>query len=192
MVGVGLSADDGSPTGRLFAAIVPPTDVVLALADVTSRWDVPGKLVPPENWHITLRFVGGLDDVTWDRWRAGLDESDLGGPMRVRLGRPGAFPKPRKATVVFAQVDAPEMEDLAEVVEEATVAAGIDPEERPFHPHLTLARVRPPADVRELTERTEATGISWTADRIHLMAGVGNRSAEAGHRYHSFESFPLR
>ena len=183
MVGTGLSTER-PPSGRLFAAVVPPVEAVAALIETTGAWDVPGTHVPPENWHITLRFVGRLAEVTWDRWRATLDEAPLGGPIRVRLGGAGAFPRPARATVVFVEVDAPGLDALAETMEEATVAAGIDPLERPFHPHLTLSRVRPPVDVRGLTERAEATGISWTATEMHLMAGVGSR-------YRSFETYTL-
>lgn len=179
-----LSTEEEPPRGRLFAALVPPPEVVLALDDAIAAWDVPGRRVPPENWHVTLRFVGRLDEVRWDRWRSELDRADLGGPLRVRLGGPGAFPRPGRATVVFARVEARGLAELAATVEEATVAAGIEPEERPFHPHLTLARVRPPADVTRLTDETEGAGIPWRADRLHLMAGVGSR-------YRSFESFRL-
>lgn len=178
-------ADAGeAPAGRVFAALVPPPEIRLALAETVESWDVPGRPVPIANWHVTIRFVGRIDDVTWDRWRSELAGAALDGPLRIRLGGPGAFPKPQRATVVFVAVEALGIEVMAEAVEEATVAAGLDPEERPFHPHLTLARVRPPVDVRGLIQNQEPVGIAWTADQIHLMAGVGSR-------YRTFDTISL-
>lgn len=173
-----------TPSGRVFAAVVPPAEVVLALADRLSSLEIPGKPVPPPNWHVTLRFVGRVDDVSYDRWLGTLDQV-TSMPMRIGLDGLGAFPKPPRATVLWAGVDAPGLEDLAGAIEEATQIAGLPAEERPFRPHLTLARIRPPEDVRAVLERgRRLPALSWMADAFHVMSAVGSR-------YVVHESFDL-
>lgn len=170
MVGEGLI-----PTGRVFAALVPPTEVVVALSDRLEPLSIPGRRVPPPNWHITLRFVGRVGEVTYQRWLAALDQvrSD---PVRVHLQGLGAFPQARSATVVWTGVVATAIGELAAKVEEASQDAGIPAEERPFRPHLTLARVRPPADVRALVAEADiGTGLTWRAGSFRVMSAVGSR-----------------
>lgn len=164
-----------TPSGRVFAAVVPSAEVILALADRLSSLEIPGKPVPPPNWHVTLRFVGRVDDVTYDRWLGALDQV-TSRPVRIGLRGLGAFPHPPRATVLWAGVDAPGIDDLAGVVEEATQIAGLPAEERPFRPHLTLARIRPPEDVRAVLERGRRIPmLSWMADAFHVMSAVGSR-----------------
>jgi 2'-5' RNA ligase len=168
---------DLTPTGRVFAALVPPPEVAMALSDRLSAFSIPGRPVPPDNWHVTLRFVGKVDDVTYDRWLGALDQVSAP-PIRVAMAGLGAFPHARRATVLWAGVESVGIDGLAVAVEDATQAAGIAPEERPFRPHLTLARIRPPVDVSaQVKKSAEMPGLSWTADSFHVMSAVGSRYA---------------
>ena len=177
-----MVAEGLTPTGRLFVAVVPPAEVALALADRLDSLPIPGRRVPPTNWHVTLRFVGRVDAVTYDRWLASLEQVRAE-PLRVRLQGLGAFPKPRSATVVWVGVVAPGIERLAALVEEATQDAGIPAEERPFRPHLTLTRVRPPVDARAVVVRADlGPGLTWRADTFSVMAAAGTR-------YETYETF---
>lgn len=171
-----------TPIGRVFAAVVPPTEVVVALDAAVSGLALPGRRVPPPNWHITLRFVGHVDAVTYERWLGALSRIPPFS-VEVRLHGLGAFPNPRRATVLWAGVQTAELADLAAQVEEAAQSAGIAPEERPFRPHLTLARVRPPADARALVDQTELPRVAWRSEEFQVMAAVGSR-------YQRYESFP--
>ena len=65
---------------------------------------IPGKVVPPQNWHITLRFIGTIDEVALDRLVAGLDELDLGPRFEVVFGALGAFPRSTRATVLWRAI----------------------------------------------------------------------------------------
>ena len=142
-------------TRRLFLAVGLDDDTRHALAahlDAHLDEPLPGSKVPPENWHITLRFLGEVDDVQHDRLVSYIDEHLAVGAFRLRFGGLGAFPRPRKATVAWIAVDAPELAALAVLAEEAAIAVGCMPEERPFHPHLTLSRIRPPADLTDVVD----------------------------------------
>lgn len=176
--------EDGLTPGlRLFAAIVPPPEVVAAVDDTMSGLDVPGRRVPPENWHVTLRFVGQIDQVAYERWLSSLDARVAAGKLRMALGGLGAFPRPPKATVLWIGVEGDRVADLAADVDDAAVAAGLEAEERPYRPHLTLARVRPPADVRDLVD-LELPRLTFTVAEYHVMAAVGGR-------YRRLETFPI-
>lgn len=121
---------------------------IAQLSALFPNGSLPGKPVPPANWHVTLRWVGDVDEVTVDRLLAGLDEADLGHRFTVTLGGLGAFPRPDRAGVLWRSVSAPNdrIQDLANEVEEVCQAVGLPAEERPYVPHLTLSRFRPQVD----------------------------------------------
>lgn len=174
--------------GRVFAAVPIPTEVRKALSKCVSKLDIPGKVAPSENWHITLRFLGVVDDVTYDRFLLGLSEVEQESGFRVRLDCFGAFPKASKATVVWAGVGdgSDHLTLLNEITEEAAQSAGLVAEDRPFHPHLTLSRVRPPADARHLLG--ELLDLAWTCDRVVVFRShLGGGPA----RYETLESLSL-
>lgn len=178
---------------RLFLAAPLDGDSRHALSHLLSAAaprGLPGRVVPPENWHVTLRFLGDVADPVRDRLVAQLDGADLGAPFAVRWGGLGAFPRPRRATVLWVQADrgADELAGLAARVEEAAVAAGFEVEDRPFRAHLTLSRIRPHQDVTPLVEGTEPMGVVTRVDRVVLYR---SRLGRGGARYTEVESFPL-
>lgn len=174
--------------GRVFAAVPLSPDARLALAEQLSDVEIPARLAPPENWHVTLRFLGTVDQVTYERFLAAVSESELPSSFTVALDSVGAFPNPRRAAVVWAGLARGEAElgTLNGVCEAAAQAAGLPAEERPFHPHVTLARVRPPRSVTHLTDAT--LDVSYRADRL-----VVYRSHMGGGpvRYEPLEEYAL-
>ncbi len=181
---------------RLFLAVAIPDDVRHALAaHLGAALDgkpVPGMPVPPANWHVTLRFLGATYEDERDRLCHGLDEADFGPPFGVRFGGLGAFPRPARATVLwlgFSRGD-DRLSGLAAVAEEAAVAAGWMMEERPFHPHLTLSRIRPHQDVRPVVERVPPLPRSMEVEAVVLYRSHLGGSKPA--RYEPVEVFELR
>lgn len=173
---------------RVFAGVVLPSEVRLALADRIARLSIPGRVAPPENWHLTVRFLGSIDQITYERFLAGLKEVEDESPFRISLDRFGAFPSVKRATVVWIGLNRGESElrRLNEIAEEAAIGAGITPEERPYSPHLTLSRVRPPVDVRWIA--AEQVHLSWECGRLVVFrSNLGAGPA----RYEPLESFRL-
>ena len=170
--------------GRIFAAVPLPPPVGMALAGSLAPHPIPGRLAPPENWHITLRFLGRVDQVTYERFLSALEVEGCE-PFRVRLGGIGAFPNPRRATVIWVGVEEGDsgLAALNEITEEAAQRAGLEAEERPFHPHLTLSRVRPPADIRDLEGVTVDLG--WRCDRVVVYR---SHTGRGGARYEPLET----
>lgn len=173
---------------RVFLAVSPPHEVRLALVDQISHLPIPGRLIPPDNWHITLRFLGEIDEVACERYAAAIDQSDLGTDFPLRIDHLGAFPKPSKATVVWAGIDRGQQRlfQLAEVADERAMDVGVVGEERPFRPHLTLSRVRPQASVTDLMD--EELDVAWRVDGLVMFRTLPGRGTV---HYEPLETFSL-
>lgn len=174
--------------GRVFAAVPLPNEIRMALADQISGLDIPGRLVPVENWHLTLRFLGTVDRIAYERFLHGLSEVETHSSFRVRFNGFGGFPKTKKATVSWVGVDSgmDELEGLNEIAERAAQSVGLAPEERPFRPHLTLSRIRPPMSIDHLVD--EPLDLRFAVSEVvvyrsHL--GIGRA------RYEPLEIFSL-
>jgi 2'-5' RNA ligase len=181
---------EGVDAARIFVAVPLPDEVRMALADLIGDVDLPGTVVPPANWHITLRFIGRTDDVAYDRLLASLDETDLGDVFDIEVGEMGSFPRPNRATVLWIGVDRGQtrLAEVAAEVKEAVEAAGFDPEDRPFRAHLTLSRIRPPVDVTGLIGSFPEVRLKW---RCRSIVVYRSHLGRGGARYEPLETFPL-
>lgn len=133
---------------RIFIAIEVSSEIAraahelverLARARETVRW------VQPENMHLTLKFLGEVEDVrTIDVCRAVQAAVEPFASFPFRCGGVGAFPnasRPRTVWIGLDQGEAP-MIALQESVDRALYDIGFPLESRRFHPHLTLGRVK--------------------------------------------------
>ena len=152
--------------------------------------DIPGRLVPPDNWHLTVRFLGNVDQIAMERLMATLDQSGLGQPFAIALGELGAFPRPAKASVVWLAVDQgrERLIEVNKIAEEASQEVGLAADERPFAPHLTLSRIRPELDVRPALASYRPMPFRWTAAELVLYE---TRTAAGGAVYQRLETFPF-
>ena len=137
-------------TIRAFIAIDLPADVKRALGDVAAALaaGVPRGAVHwvrPEQIHLTLRFLGDTPIDRLPALAAALD--DVAGrhtPFALRLTAAGCFPNARRPRVVWVGLGGEEAALAALVADlnAALAALGLPPEDKPFHAHLTLGRVR--------------------------------------------------
>jgi 2'-5' RNA ligase len=140
----------------------------------------PGfRRVRREQFHITLKFLGGAAPEQIQRLDTNL--SRIGGlrPFEVTLSGAGAFPDMARASVLWLGVSAggEKLLKLASSVERASAASGFGTERREFHPHLTIARARggrasggPPDELASVL--AEAPSLSWTCASFTLMRSV--------------------
>ena len=182
-----------SEPARLFLAIDLDTvtrSMLAAHVDEHLRPNPPGKPVPPQNWHMTLRFVGRATRVEADRLSFELASLLDGGRFGIRFGGLGAFPKAQRAGVLWLGVraGADRLGELAGVCDESATAAGFAPEERPFHAHLTLSRIRPARDVRGILAEFPAFDMSMPVVAVTLFVSHLGRG---GARYEALERFDL-
>ena len=181
-------------SGNVFVAVDLREDerhaLAAALHDASPGPVIPGRRVPPENWHITLRFVGEVEQLIIERLAHELGEYLQPAVGTVVCRGLGAFPRARRAAIVYAAIDDPEgiLTHLAAECEDACRAVGLEPEGRPFVPHLTIARVRPPVDVRKLIDRFGDFSVRLRVDEIRLMRSIIEKG---GVRYEVLDVVPL-
>jgi 2'-5' RNA ligase len=104
-----------------------------------------GRWVSPERMHLTLRFLGDTEDALIAGVAASMDRiARTFSPLSLELAGVGFFPDAHRPRIAWLGVGG-ESEELARLesrLSEELIALGIDRDPRPFHPHLTLARVR--------------------------------------------------
>jgi 2'-5' RNA ligase len=137
-----------------------------------------------------MRFLGPTGEVAYDRLVAALGEAELGEPFSLTFGGLGAFPRPARATVLWLAINGgvDRLEQLAALAEHAAQQAGFASEDRPFHPHLTLSRIRPHQDVRPLIQGVSPFPLSQQVDRLVIYR---SHLGSGGARYEELESFEL-
>ena len=146
---------------RLFVAAWPPPDVV----EVLARFDRPPadglRWTTLDQWHVTLRFLGSVDDVD-AVVEAVSPVAAVSDPVEARLG-----PATARLGRTILVVPVAGLGPLADVVIAATADLGTPPEDRPFLGHVTLARGKrrlPPSVVGVPIEAT------WTVTELSVVA----------------------
>lgn len=173
---------------RLFVA-VPLTEH--ARQEIIARLPVlPGRLVPPQNWHFTLRFLGNTDPRMRDALVAELAGERLGPAFSICFGGLGAFPRAKRARIIWLGVEegAKKLISVAESVERVVRRAGFAPEERPFKPHLTLSRIEPTRSVADVLTAQAPVDVEMPVTELALVRSeLGKGPAQ----YSTIERFPL-
>ncbi len=155
---------------RLFIAIDVPDYVKIRMETLFE--DEKGvRWVRPEQIHLTLRFVGEADEDTTALLIERL-RSVAAAPFPLHVGGVGVFPGRRRPRVLWVGADGGDaLAALHDRIEHGVREAGGTPDEKPFRPHLTLARLRhpDPAWVRTfLSKHRTFDAEPFTVDRFHL------------------------
>ncbi len=162
---------------RLFVAIDPPPEIRERLAGIccglpAARW------VPPEQLHLTLCFIGEVSGATFLDIREALVEIKVS-PFALRLQGVGFFPLRGQPRVVWAGIVTSEpLATLQRKITTRLFALGLEPENRKFFPHLTLARLHqtPPSRVgRYLQENGLFASSEFVVDRFLLYSSMLGR-----------------
>ena len=169
-----------SKSERFFIGVPTTADARAAIAQALPK-NLPGKLVAPDKWHFTLRFLGPTTREARDAIVARLSDAKLGSRFNVRFGELGAFPNPRRARILWLGVTqgGERLSELAAVAEDAARSASFAPERRSFKPHLTLARLDPPQMISELLARKHRYDIEMLVPSLILYRSkLGGGPAE--------------
>jgi len=142
---------------RTFIAITLPQDLISLLAGIQqelkkSRADV--KWVEPQNIHMTLKFLGEIDQAGLEKASSILRQKTANAsPFSVSLVKLGAFPSGRFPRVIWAGVEKgdQEVKRLAAALEEGFAEIGFPKESKPFSSHITLGRTRSGLHAGELS-----------------------------------------
>jgi 2'-5' RNA ligase len=175
---------------RLFTGLEIPHDVGFALS--LKRGGLYGaRWMDPENYHITLRFIGDVDHVIANEVTDGLDRLAHSEPFTLRLNHLGAFggDKPR-ALYAGAEVNAT-LVRLQAAQERVLQRLGLSPEGRKFTPHVSLARLRgsSAADIaRFMVEAGRFEPLEFPVGRFVLFS---SRDSVGGGPYLIEQAYPL-
>lgn len=167
---------------RLFFALWPEEGVRAQLAAVLRAAALEGRPVRGDNLHLTLVFLGSVDqevrgcveraasEVTCARFELAFDAS-------------GYFPRPQVVWITPSQPPT-ELAVLVQTLRDALAPCGLPLDQRPYRPHLTLAR-----KVRRRPALPRITPITWPVGGFSL---VESRSQAGGVRYVPLRSWELR
>ena len=125
---------------RLFTGLEIPSDVAAGLFAL--RGGLAGaRWLDPENYHVTLRFVGDIDNASAREIDQGL--SQIGRTsFTVTVDELWAFGGDKPRALVARVQPAPPLLELQQAHERVMRQVGVLPEPRKFTPHVTLARLR--------------------------------------------------
>lgn len=177
---------------RAFIAVeIPPAIRAAVVAEQTRLKQLGARVgwVAPENIHITLHFLGDIFGAQAGPLAAALDAAAHGcAPFAVEVAGLGCFGPPHSPRVIWVGVNDPQnqLAALHQRIEAGIRPLGLRTEARPFHPHLTLGRVRPGghAALNALTaalRQANDTPYGWcTVDAVRLMQ---SRLEAAGAQY---------
>lgn len=179
---------------RLFAAVEIPGRAKDEVERAIAPWreQLPkARWVRPENWHVTVKFMGRtyprLVDRVHEACRAAASTIR---PFRVELDGLGVFPRPKSARVFWVGLrDQGGLSALASALD-GELEREFPPEKRPFSGHLTVARLNPPAPVDQA--ELEGAEVEASPFRVGELVLFQSHLSPKGARYEPLERFPLR
>ena len=133
---------------RAFIAIGLPQEIKDFLSQLQEELKATGadvKWVKPDNIHLTLKFLGEIDDKKLEKIIEIIDEAAKEkDKFQVRISSLGAFPKIDFPRVIWVGIDTPDkdIKQIAESLEEKIAKIGIPKEDRPFSSHITIGRTK--------------------------------------------------
>lgn len=188
---------------RAFVAVNIPLEVKGNLQEEIGRLRTlirggPVRWVRPEGIHLTLKFLGEISNSNLGEIGQVLEREVNRHPFfTLRVGGFGCFPNRRRPRVLWIGITE-ENGTLAQVqtaIEEKLVPLGFGKEGRPFHPHLTLGRVRRNISMSELPQLQDAVDEfvvgqigHFEVSELHLIRSILRPS---GAEYSTLMEFPL-
>jgi RNA 2',3'-cyclic 3'-phosphodiesterase len=175
---------------RLFTGIEVPPDVAFALS--LKRGGLHGaRWIDPQNYHITLRFIGDVDDNVADEVTDALDRLADSESFTIRLSHLGAFGGDKPRALYVGVENNAALQRLQAAQERVLQRLGLDPEGRKFTPHVTLARLRGTAAedlARFMAFAGQFAPLEFKAPRFVLFS---SRGSVGGGPYLVEQAYPL-
>jgi 2'-5' RNA ligase len=188
---------------RAFFAVNMPLEVKGKLQEEISRLRnlLHGgsvRWVRPEGIHLTLKFLGEISNNNLEQFHQVLEREVKRNPFfTLRVGGFGCFPNIRRPRVMWIGIteESGTLTRVQSAIEEKLVPLGIEKEGRPFHPHLTLGRVRRNISMSELTQIQDVVKEfvvgqigHFEVSELHLIRSI---LRPAGAEYSSLGDYPL-
>ena len=166
---------------RAFIAIAVPESVLRSCEEIMARLkglNLQGRFARTQSLHLTLHFLGNIEDEQISGIAGILEQAGKGvTPFDLEVGRLGVFPHLTNPRVVWIGVQPVDrLMTLQSKIQQCLEPLGFPEENRDFHPHLTLLRLKSRKNLRQLAQYIDTEG-------PYLQAGV--IKAEKIHLYQS-------
>ena len=174
---------------RLFAGLEIPAEIGQSLSNL--RGGLPGaRWIDPENYHVTLRFIGDIDGMSANEIASMLFRINRK-PFEVKVQGLQSFGGKKPRAVVAAVEPSRALIELQAEQERLMQRIGLEPEGRKFTPHVTLARLRESSS-QQVAEYLSARGYFRTSRfRVSRFVLFSSRASVGGGPYVVEASYPL-
>lgn len=177
---------------RLFVAIDLPEQQRLGLEALCHGLPAETRWTPPGQLHLTLRFIGAVEDHLFLPIKQTLAAIPFL-PFRLQIKGLGHFPPGRQAKILWAGVaENPNLVKLQRQIEIDLVRLGLAPENRQFHPHLTIARLPPRLSpeilAAYLADHSQASSPPFRVESFHLYSSLLTKDGAVHHLEGSFNA----
>ncbi len=170
------------PPVRAFIAIAVSEPVLNSCEEIMARLrnlNVHGRFSKTESIHLTLQFLGNIEEDQIVRIAQVLEQAGSGvAPFDLEVGRLGVFPHLTHPRVVWIGVEPVDgLMKLQSKIQQGLEPLGFPKENRDFHPHLTLLRLKSRKNLRRLAQYIETEGPGLRAgviqaEQIHLYQSI--------------------
>lgn len=180
---------------RTFIAIELPTLIKKQLGDIArqlSRCDIAAAWVKSGNLHLTLKFLGAIDDTLVPQLAEHISQlAKEHSSFNARLNGFDFFPSPKRPLILYAAFQEPEpFKQLAQHLDRLLEPLGFAPEQH-FTPHITLARIKNSKNLPVLQQLLEGITLqnSFSVNAVSLFSSTLHAD---GARYHVLQRGLLR
>jgi len=152
------------------------------------------KWSPVYNLHVTLKFIGEYPEEKLPDLEGALRTIGLREPMMTEVKGLGWFPNPHHPRVFWVGVhDGGALAALVKDIDTAIRPLGIAAEERPFKPHLTLARIKEPAPLQTLQSAiAQLDSVEFGSFTVNGFYLYRSQPGPAGSIYTKLSEYPFQ
>jgi 2'-5' RNA ligase len=185
----GIRAFIALPSDDVITAKVVELQQELSQVHAEVRWEPTDKL------HITLKFLGETEKGVLEELHNSLVKEIrpiISSPLELTYSTLGVFPNPTNARVIWIGADPDQgLLALCSCVEKVSEGFGFKREDRPFHPHLTIGRVKGRRNLANLTERLKTITLEPVKSLCTEILIMQSQLYPAGSRYSVVKTIPL-
>lgn len=176
---------------RLFIALHLPDNIKQLLSAVITDLKTRGgkvKYVEPKNMHLTLKFLGNTEKEMVEPIIETLQNA-VGSytPFESSITKLGGFPNLKKPRVIWVDLfkNREILGELSQRINNSLENLGIEKENKPFKPHLTLGRIKDDRDLNELTDYLSGYKLEETKFIFDKISLIQSKLTQTGPIYKS-------
>ena len=178
-------------TWRVFCAIEIPEEVRQRISQHAQQLhdllpEVQASWTKPDNIHLTLKFFGNItQQQVLKASKAAARAVEGFGPFDIKVEGAGSFPPRGPAKVLWIGINDPtgNLIQLQQKLENECEREGFPKEDRPFHPHLTVARLRSSRGARTLADKHKEPGLKSAEIKVSSLIVFRSELSSKGSKY---------